>query len=199
MMITAFVAPYGLYKFCRVPSGLSTGAQVLTRLLDTVLSDIKYKYVFNYLDDIIIYSRSWEDHVRHVDEVLRRLGTGKLTVNPDKARFGVKQINFLRYLVTEDGIYMVPDRTRAIREFSQPKDTKGVARFIGMVNYFSKFIPKFSEIAAALNKLRKNGEKFSWGKEQQDAFVALKDAVSHPPVLCMADFEMCIRDREKEG
>ena len=84
----------------------------------------------------------------------------------------------------------IRDRTRAIRELSRPKDAKGVARFIGMVNYFSKLIPKFSEIAAPLNQLRKKGEKFFWGKEQQDAFVALKDAVSQSPVLRMADFNI---------
>lgn len=82
----------------------------------------------------------------------KRLGMAKLTVNPDKGRFCVKQISFPGHLVSEDSICVDPNRTKAIREFPQPKDANCVARFIGMVNYFSKFIPKFSEIAAPSNR-----------------------------------------------
>lgn len=77
--------------------------------------------MFNYLDDIIMYSKSWEDHVRHTDKILQRLGMAKLTVNPDKPHFGIKQISFLGHLLSEDGICMNPGRARAICEFPQPK------------------------------------------------------------------------------
>jgi len=94
----------------------------------------------------------------------------------------------LEHLVSVNGICIDPERTRAIREFSTPRDVKGVSRFISMVNFYHKFIPKLVDVAAPLNALRKKGVKFVWGQEQQDAFEALKSTISQPQVLRMADF-----------
>jgi hypothetical protein len=81
-----------------------------------------------------------------------------------------------------------PERTRAIREFPTPRDTKGISRFIGMVNFYHKFIPRLADVAAPLKALRKKGVKYAWGREQQEAFEALKQGISQHPVLRMADF-----------
>jgi hypothetical protein len=91
-------------------------------------------------------------------------------------------------LVSPAGVRIDPERNRAIREFLPPKDVKGISRFIGMVNFYHKFIPDFARVAAPLNKLRKKGASFIWEKEQNDAFEALKRAIAQPPVLGMADF-----------
>ncbi|URQ09129.1 replicase [Halyomorpha halys erranti-like virus 1] len=187
--LTAFCTPWMLYEYTRLPFGISTGAQTLTRLLDLVFHDIKFKFVFNYLDDIIVYSESWTEHLFHLREVLSRLGRAKLTVNPEKVTLGASQISFLGHLVSSRGVLIDPSRTSSVRDFPPPKDAKGVARFVGMVNFFSKFIPKFSQIAAPLNQLRKKGCKFFWGEEQQKAFEALKLAIISPPVLRMPDFD----------
>jgi len=99
-----------------------------------------------------------------------------------------QEISFLGHLVSPAGVRIDPERTRAIREFPIPRDMKGIGRFIGMVNFYHKFIPRFADVAAPLNALRKKGTGYVWGQEQQDAFEALKQAISQPPVLSMADF-----------
>jgi hypothetical protein len=102
--------------------------------------------------------------------------------------FATQEISFLGHLVSPAGVGIDPERTRAIREFSTPRNTRGISRFIGMVNFYHKFIPQLANVTAPLNALRKKGVKFAWGQEQQEAFEALKQAISHPPLLRMADF-----------
>jgi hypothetical protein len=143
--------------------------------------------VYHYLDDVVIYSNSFEEHLEHVRLVLERLRAAGLTVKPDKVMFATKQISFLGHIVGVDGVRIDPERTQAIRAFTPPKDAKSISRFIGMVNFYHKFIPNLAELAAPLNQLHKKGVKFKWGAEQS-AFEALKLAISQPPVLKMADF-----------
>jgi len=186
--LTAFCVPWNLYQFTRVPMGLAVGAQTLTRLLDSIFHDVKFKYVFNYLDDLLVYSESFEDHLRHLEEVLIRLRGAGLTVNPDKVSFAKSEISFLGHLVSSRGVCIDPARTQAIRDFPPPKDAKGIARFVGMVNFYRRFIPNIAELAAPLNLLRRKGAKFTWGEEQQTSFDLLKEAIMQPPVLAMPDF-----------
>jgi hypothetical protein len=157
--------------------------------LDRVFEDLKFEYVYHYLDDVVIYSQTFDEHLEHLRVVLDRLREAGLTVKPEKVVFATEEISFLGHIISPAGVKIDPERTRAIREFPFPKDVKGVSRFIGMVNYYNKFIPKFAELAAPLNALRKKGQKFSGGTEQRQAFEALKLAISQPPVLRMADFE----------
>ena len=186
--LTAFATDWNLYEYTRVPFGIATGAQVLTRLLDQVFSDIKFKYVFHYLDDLVIYSDSFDEHLHHLREVFTRLRKAGLTVNPTKVKFATTQLSFLGHIIAPSGVSVDPDRTKSIRDFPPPRDVKGIARFIGMVNFFHKFIPHFAERAAPLNLLCKKDTPFVWGLEQQQAFQDLKLAITNPPVLRMADF-----------
>jgi hypothetical protein len=185
--LTAFCTDWNLFQFRTVPFGLATGAQVLTRLLDRVFHDVKFKYVYHYLDDVIIYSPDFESHVKHVQGVLERLREAGLTVKLSKVVFATQEVSFLGHLVSNAGVRIDPERTKAIREFPVPRDAKAISRFIGMVNYH-KFIRHFAHIAAPLNALRKKGVKYCWGKDQQTSFERLKQAISQPPVLKMPDF-----------
>jgi hypothetical protein len=106
--------------------------------------------------------------------VFGRLRRAGLTIRPDKVVFATQEIAFLGHKVSPAGISIDPDRTRAIRDFSPPKDVSGVSRFIGMANFYHKFIPNFAAVAAPLNQLRRKGESFRWGPKQQTAFDALK-------------------------
>jgi hypothetical protein len=111
-----------------------------------------------------------------------------LTIKPEKVVFAIQEISFPGHLVSPAGMRIDPERTRVIREFPIPRDTRGISRFIDMLNFYHKFVPRPGDVAAALNALRKKGVKFVWGKEQQESFEALKRAISQPPVLRMADF-----------
>lgn len=86
------------------------------------------------------------------------------------------------------GVKIEPERTKSINDFVSPTDVTGIARFLGMINYYHKFIPNLADIAAPLNRLRKRGKTLCWGPEQQEAFLKLKSAISQPPILRMADF-----------
>ena len=185
---TAFCTDWNLFEFNKVPFGLATGAQVLTRILDQIFHDVKFKYVYHYLDDLVIYSENFDDHLSHLHEVLTRLRAAGLTVNPEKVRFASGQLSFLGHKISAQGVTIDPERTKAILDFPPPRSAKDVARFIGMINYFSKFIPNLADIAAPLNALRKKGVEFLWGVVHQKAFQRLKECIVTPPVLVMPDF-----------
>jgi hypothetical protein len=158
--LTAFATDWNLYEFCRVPFGIATGAQVLTRLLDNIFSDIKFKFVYNYLDDLVVYSSSFDENLLHLREVIIRLRDAGLTVKPSKVKFATSHLSFLGHLVSPAGVTIDPSRTLAIRNYPPPRDIKGIARFIGMINFFHKFIPNLAHKAAPLNALRGKGVKF---------------------------------------
>jgi hypothetical protein len=121
--------------------------------------------------------------------MLSRLPDAGLTVKPDKVVFTTQEVSFLHHLISPSGVRGDPARTKAIETFTPTRDAKGIARFIGMENFYPKFIPEFAMIAEPLNALRKEGVKFKWGNAQQQAFEGLKGAISRPPVLKMSDFE----------
>jgi hypothetical protein len=131
---------------------------VLSRLLDRVFQNIKFEFVHHYLDDVVIYSECFEEHLENIRLVLDRIRQGGgLTVKPQKVVFATQEISFLGHLFSSGCFRIDPERTRPIREFLIPQNTKGLARFIGMVNFYHKFIPRFADVAAPLNALRKNG------------------------------------------
>jgi hypothetical protein len=122
-----------LYQYTRVLFGLATGAQVLTRLLDKDFQNLKFDFVYHYLNNVVVYSETFVEHLEHLGFVLDRLRPAGLTVKPDKVMFATKEISFLCH-VSPTGVLIDPERTRAIRDFPPPKDAKGISRFIGMVN-----------------------------------------------------------------
>jgi hypothetical protein len=186
--LTAFFTDWNLFQHTRVPFGLATGAQVLTGLLDQFFQDFKFDFVYHYLDDVVIHSEDFDSHVEHIRFVSECLRQAGMTVKPEKVVLGTKEILFLGHLVSADGVLIDPERTKAIRDFPFPKDVRSVSWFVGMVNFYHKFIPRLAEVAAPLSALRKKEARFNWGKQQQEAFDALKLAISSPPVLRMANF-----------
>ena len=127
-------------------------------------------------------------HILHLEIVLDRLRSAGLTVKTEKVVFATQEISFLGHLVSAVGVRIDPERTWAIREFPCPRDVKVISRFVGMANFYHKFIPHFADVAAPLNALRKKGVKFQWDTPQQDAFDTWKKLISQPPILRMADF-----------
>lgn len=186
--VTAFATDWNLYEFNRVPFGLATGAAVLSRLLDHIFSDFKFKFVFHYLDDLVVFSNTFEEHVDHLNKVLGRLRNAGLTVKPSKVSFARDTLSFLGHVVSEKGVSVDHSRIQSVLDFPQPRDVKGISRFIGMINFFRKFIPNFAQRAAPLNCLRRKGVKFLWGPSQEAAFQDLKLSLCSAPVLAIPDF-----------
>ena len=187
--VTAFCTPFGLFEFNRLPMGISIGSQGLSRVVDEIFADLKNEFVFNYLDDLVIYSRSLEEHARHIRVVLDRLQQAGITLNPDKVTIAAKEIQYLGHRLSSQGISVLPDRVAAIHSYPRPLNLRALRRFLGMLGFYARFIPQFSKSAAILHALKRKGVPFEWTAEHQTAFEALKQALSEAPVLQIPDFD----------
>jgi hypothetical protein len=124
--LTAFCTDWNLYQYSKVPFGLANREQVLTRLLERVFQEIKFDFVHQYLDDLVIYSESYERHLEHIRVFLDRLRAAGLTVKPEVS-FATQEISFLGHVVSSAGVPIDPERIRAIREFPPPRDSNVLA------------------------------------------------------------------------
>lgn len=185
---TSFVVPWAQYEFNFVPFGLANGSMVLTDLINKVFGNIKFKYLFSFFDDIVIYSQTFEEHLEHLQDVLQRLSKAGLTVNPEKMVVGSNKIEFLGHVIANNSLSLNPEKTRPIDTFPTPRNLKQLARFIGMTAYYSRFIKDYAKLSAPLNHLKKKGVPFVWGKDQDVAFKSLKAALTASPILKMPDF-----------
>jgi len=144
--------------------------------------------VFNYLDDLVVYSRSVQEHATHVRAVLQGLQDAGFTVNPDKMVIAAREFRYLGYVLSR-GISVLPDRVAVIKAYPHPLNLRAVRRFVGMTGFYGRFIPQYSQRASALHALKRKGVKFEWTYECEDAFNDLKQALVEAPVLQVSDFE----------
>lgn len=187
--LTAFSTPYSLYQYCRCPYGLHLGSGLLSSYLDRVFSDLKFKSVISFVDDIVVFSKNPEEHMEHLTEVVNRLSKANLTVNPSKVLFAAEEISFLGHRVSHNTLKIDPDRTRAIKDYKRPTTVRNLSRFIGMINFYSRFIENYAILCAPLNELRKKNAKFKWSEECEINFQKLKDCICNPPVLRLPNYE----------
>ena len=179
---TAVVTPFGLYEFPRTPFGLKTAAQSFQRLMDEILADIPH--VFVYLDDVLVASANPEEHLQDLERLFKRLQHSGLVINAKKCVFGQPTINFLGYRIDADGIHPMEERVSAIREQVPPTSVKELQRFLGMINYYRRFIPKAAHhLYPLFEALRSKSKKFEWTEARQAAFEAVKAALSAATLL----------------
>ena len=145
---TAIATPFGLFEFIRMPFGLKTAAQTFQRLMDSVTAQLKR--VFVYLDDVLVASESAEHHESDLRQLFAALRQHGLVVNEEKCVFGVRKIDFLGHRVSVKGIRPLPDKVAAVRQFQRPRSVKSLQRFLGLVNFYRRFLPR---IAATMRPL----------------------------------------------
>ena len=136
---TAIITPFGLYEFLRMPFGLKNAAQAFQRLMDTVCHDLEFTFV--YIDDILVASKDVETHKGHLRLLFQRLRQYGLVINVAKCRFGRNSLDFLGHYITRDGTITLPDKVDAITRMTQPETIKGLQEFVGMINFYRRFIP----------------------------------------------------------
>jgi hypothetical protein len=187
--LTAFSNGVSLYEFTRLPFGMHCGSGLLSAYLDNIFRDIKFDYMLNFVDDLLVFSKTKDDHIKHLSEVVDRLSKHNLTVNPKKVKLFHTEVSYLGNIISKNSIRIDPSRTESIRNFSTPKNAKDVSSFIGMCSYFSKYIKDYAKIAAPLNELRKKRTKFIWTENCNNSFLKLKEIVTNPPVLAIPNFQ----------
>ena len=187
--LTVFVTPYGLFQFKVMPFGLNGAPAMFQRLMDRVIQGMS-EYTVAYLDDLVVNSATWKDHLEHVRQVLVRLRESGLTAKPDKCQFGMKHCRYLGYVVGGGEVRPEVAKVEAVKKWKRPRTKKEVRMFLGLSGYYRRFIPQYSVIAAVLTDLtRKDRPKLvRWTEECEDAFERLKEVLCNDPVLKSPDY-----------
>ena len=178
---TAFSTGNDLWEFNVLPFGLTGAPATFQRCMNFILMDSTNAMV--YIDDIIIFSNSFEQHLEDIQDVMERLQLAGLKIKPTKCEFAKKSVRFLGHIVSAKGIQPDPANTEKIRNFPVPKTVKNIQQFLGLVGYYRRFIQNFARIAAPLNELVKKDKDFKWTSTQQKAFEILRDKLLCPPIL----------------
>jgi hypothetical protein len=186
---TTFRTRYGHYEFTVVPFGLSNAPVVFMCLMNGVFREYLDKFVIVFLDDILIYSKSEEEHEHHLRMVLQVLRERQLYAKLSKCSFYQKQIHYLGHIISKDGIAVDPEKIEAIREWSSPKNVTEVRSFMGLAGYYRRFIEGFSKIAHPITSLQRKGMKFQWTLDCERSFQHLKQLLTSAPILRITDPE----------
>ncbi|GJT86472.1 putative nucleotidyltransferase, ribonuclease H [Tanacetum coccineum] len=184
---TAFRIRYGHFEFTVIPFGLTNAPAVFMDLMNRVCRPYHDKFVIVFIDDILIYSKTREEHVEHLRLVLELLKKEKLYAKFSKCEFWLREVQFLRHVINGNGIYVDPSKIEAVKNWKAPRTPSEVRSFLGLVGYYRRFIEKFSKIAKSLTILTQKCKTFDWGEEQENAFQTLKDKLCNAPVLALPD------------
>ena len=179
---TAISTPFGLFVFVRMPFGLRNAAQTFQRLMDAATSDLPG--VFVYLDDVLIASASVTEHVNQITALCKALKKFGLVVNREKCIFGVKQLDFLGHRVSRKGIEPLPGKVKAVRDFQTPNSVKSLQRFLGMINFYRRFLPGIATVLRPLtDALRGSPKRLQWSAEMGSAFKSAKKKLEAATML----------------
>ena len=175
---TAIRTPFGLFEFLKMPFGLRNASQTFQRFMDEVLKGLSFTY--NYIDDVLVASKNEEEHIKHLEELFVRLQEHGLKINPAKCKFGKEELNFLGYTVNASGIKPPSSKVETITQMKPPTTAHGLRRFIGIINYYRRCIPKASELVSPLWDLVKNKTKsqsIEWNESNLDSFKTVKQSL----------------------
>ena len=185
---TAFITHAGLYEFITMPFGLCNAPSTFQRLMECVLRGLTWQIALIYLDDVLVYSRTFEEHLKHLRLVFDRFREAGLKLKPTKCNFGQSRVNYLGHVITPDGLQPDPSKIKAVQEYPVPRTVKDIRAFMGLANYYRKFVKNFAKMASPLHELTTKGTKFVWTDTCQNAFDALKTALTEAPILSYPDF-----------
>jgi translation initiation factor IF-1 len=185
---TAFKTKFGLYEWLVMPFGLTNAPSTFMRLMNHVLRNFIGKFVVVYFDDILIYSKTPQEHEAHLREVLSTLRLEHLYANLKKCELCTNQVSFLGFVVSSNGLHVDKAKIKAIQEWPTPTSIGHVRSFHGLASFYRRFVRDFSSIAAPLSEITKKRSEFIWTAAQEEAFRALKDKLTQAPLLALPDF-----------
>ena len=185
---TTFKTKFGLYEWLVMPFSLTNAPSTFMRLMNEVLRAFIGRFVVVYFDDILIYSKSLDEHMDHLRVVFNALRDARLFGNLEKCIFCTDRVSFLGYVVTPQGIEVDETKIEAIKSWPVPQTITQVRSFLGLAGFYRRFVKDFSTIAAPLHELTKKGVAFHWGKAHDESFDALKGKLTHAPLLQLLNF-----------
>lgn len=222
---TAFICPVGFYEFVRMPQGLSGAPATFQRLMERTMGDMNFIEVLVYLDDVIVFGKTLEEHEERLEKVLQRLKEEGLKLSLEKCQFYQNSVNYLGHVVSAEGVSTDPKKLEAVTTWPRPRSIKELRSFLGFCSYYRRFVEGFASIAKPLNELlqvededipeshqkatparggRKSGESIEteWTPRCEEAFCKLKLSLTNAPVLAYADpgkpYELHV-DASREG
>lgn len=188
---TAFTVPgRGLFQFKRLPFGLHTAPATWQRLIDRVLGVDLEPFVFVYLDDIVIVTQTFEQHIDVLSRVFDRLISAGLTLGREKCNFCRPELRYLGYVVDVNGLHVDPEKVNAILQIPTPSKVSDVRSIIGTASWYRRFIPNFSSIIQPLTELLKKNSKFYWTSRQEESLKLVKEHLISAPVLTCPNFDL---------
>ena len=197
---TAFCTPFGLYEFNRMPFGLCNAPGTFQRLMERIFGDQSFQTLLLYLDDVVVYASTFEQHLARLELVLSRLRHHNLKLKLSKCHFFAKEVQYLGHVISAEGVATDPDKTRVVAEWPRPQTARDLRSFLGFASYYRRFVPRFATFAAPLHRVAataggsKNNPDLSrglaehWDVACEEGFQALKSHLVAAPVLAYADF-----------
>ncbi|TFY52000.1 hypothetical protein EVJ58_g10260 [Rhodofomes roseus] len=180
---TAFRTHRGLHQFRRMPFGFRNGPSVFQRVMQDILAPFLWVFALVYIDDIVVYSNTLEEHIEHLDRVFGSVEQAGLTLSPGKCHLGYQSLLLLGQKVSRLGISTHKEKVDAIIDLAEPRNVKELQTFLGMMVYFSSYVPFYAWIAAPLFQLLKKDKKeWEWNQSHQEAFELCKEVLTNAPV-----------------
>jgi len=184
---TAFRCHYGHFEFLVMPFGLTNAPATFQSCMNHIFRSHVRKFVLVFFDDILIYSRTWEEHLQQIETVLRVLEEQQFYAKLSKCEFGLTEMLYLGHIIRVDRVKVHEEKIRAIRDWPELRNVTKLRGFIGICTYYQKFVKSFSQLATPLTGLTRKGA-FSWSDTAQQAFDRLKEVMSSYPMLALPDF-----------
>ena len=182
----AFVVPMGKFEFLRTPFGLSQVPAYFQLLINNVLQGCS-KFTMGYLDDIIIFSKTEEEHLEHLEKIFKKLREYRLKMKREKCNFFKKHLQYLDHLVSKEEFEPLPEKIKSIKNMQPPRTAKEVKQFLGLAGYYHKFIPRFADLSRPLTNLTQQSVEFEWTEKCQKSFDNLREFLTKYPILRYPD------------
>jgi len=186
---TAFICHLGLFQYRRMPCGLTNAPATFQRLMNKLFTGAKWNFLFVYVDDLLIVSKTFEEHIRHIEQVLKQLDEAGLRLRPKKCSFPQTTIEYLGHMLSPDGVKLNDNKVKAVKEFQQPSSCKEVKSFLGLVNFYKRHLPNLAAITRPLTALTRKDKStgtsvpFVWDDKCEVAFQEVKRMLVSAPLL----------------
>ena len=186
---TAFSTPQGHFEFNMMPFGLTNAPAAFQRLMDCVLAGLRGEQCLIYLDDIVVFSKTFQEHIVRLTNVFQALRQAGPTLKLSKCNFAQREVKYLGHIVSAAGVRPDPTKIEAVSTYPVPNNVKELRQFLGLANYYRRFVADYSNVAALLHRLLTKENGFHWDSNCQNAFEELKNRLVSPPILAFPDFK----------